>query len=397
LIPAGAALVAVLVLAEQAPDAVAPPGSGRDRAIAALHARAAMATLGTRDAARLSGELERIGAAYLAEGDLGRSTELLSEAYALDEENGLVLAELTLCYVRAGDLDFAQFYLRRAQERVSRAPAEIYAVLGDAYLGLHRLDDAVLAWSEFFRFGGIDPALLARLARAKDELAVSRGQRSLAFDHFTIFADAGVSEDLVRRAGGDLEAAYAEQAPLLGARLEQPQIVILYSGRAYFSLASAPDWASGAFDGKIRVSVEPDASAGSSASVLAHELAHALVRASSGDRVPGWFHEGLAQWCEGRRLPVREARAALGTHAAASIVGLEETFGRRVGRSAARASYAQALSLVEFLVAVRGVGAVACILHRLGEKGGQFEEALRAETGLSGAELFAGWKSWAGL
>lgn len=391
-------LAALLVLAgQEAPGPVAPPGAARDRAIAALHARAATARPGSTAAARLAEELERLGAAYLAEGALGPATELLSEAYALDEENGLVLAELTLCYLRAEDLDSARFYLRLAEERVSRAPPEIYGALGDAYLGLHRLDDAVRAWSEFVRFGGSDPALLARLARARDELAVSRGQRSLSFDHFTIFADAGVEEDLVRQAGRDLESAYAEQAVVLGKRLDAPQVVILYSGRAYFSLVSAPEWASGAFDGKIRVSVEPGGSGAAPTSVLAHELAHALIRSGSGERAPGWFHEGLAQWCEGRRIPPREIRSTLGAHAAPTMASLEESFGRRLARPAARACYAQALSLVEFLVEARGSGAVACILDRLERRGGRFADALREETGLSEKELFAGWKKWAGV
>ena len=41
---------------------------------------------------------------------------------AIDEENGLALAGLTLCYVRAEDYENAHFYLRLAEERSSRAP-----------------------------------------------------------------------------------------------------------------------------------------------------------------------------------------------------------------------------------------------------------------------------------
>jgi hypothetical protein len=66
-------------------------------------------------------------------------------------------------------------------------------------------------------------------------------------------------------------------------------------------------------------------------------------------------------------------------------------------RPAARASYAEALSLVEFLVAARGTGAIACLVARLVGEGGTFAEGLEAETGLSEAELFAGWRAWAGL
>jgi tetratricopeptide (TPR) repeat protein len=394
-----ALLAAALGLAPQPPTPAVPPaGPARDRAIAALHDRAADAAPGSTEAAGVSRDLERIGAAYLEEGAVDRATELLSEAYALDEENGLVLAELTLSYVRAEDYENARFYLRLAEERVHRAPPEIYGVLGDAYFGLHRLDDAMLAWSEYVRLGGTDTDVLRRLARARDELAVSRGQRSLAFDHFTVFADAGVSQELLRAAGEDLEAAYAAQGSLFGGRIAAPQLVVLYSGRAYFSLVSVPDWVSGLYDGKIRVSVEAESIApGSSRSVLAHELAHALIRSGSRDRAPAWFHEGLAQWCEGRRIPVREVARAVGPRPASSYGALDSGFGRGASRQAVRATYAQALSLVEFLIAVRGVGAITCVLARLAEGADSLDAALGEETGFSEKQLFEGWKKWAGV
>jgi tetratricopeptide (TPR) repeat protein len=381
------------------PDPAPAPGSARDRAVAALHARAAIVLPGTRDASRVAEELARIGAAYLAEGQIPRASELLSEAYALDEANGLILAELTLCYLRAEDFDSARFYLRLAESRASRAPPEIYGVLGEVYFRLHRLEDAVSAWEESVRLGGSDPALLARLASARAELTVSRGQNSTSSEHFTVFADAVVGDDLLRRATADLEAAYAAQSELFGLRLDSGrQVVVLYAGRSYFSLVSVPDWSGGLFDGKVRVSVEPDATLPEAlAAVLAHELAHALVRRAAGDRTPAWFHEGLAQWCEGRRIPARDVATAVRDRPAESVEALDRSFAAPLGRAQARASYAGALSLVEYLIAFRGTGAVACVLARLAGDGGTFAEALRAETELSEGELFAGWKRWAGL
>ncbi len=391
------AAVALRAGAEISSAQVPAPGPPRDRAIAELHGRAEGAAPGSHEAGVLAGELERFGSAYLAEGDTGRASELLSEAYALDEENGLVLAELTLCYLRAEEFDAARFYLRRAQERVTHAPPEIYGVLGDVYFGLHRLDDAVFAWEDFVRFGGSDPALLSRLARARQELAVSRGQRSLTLDHFTLYADPGVDEGIVEAAGADLEAAYPWQSELLGAGLAGRQVVVLYGGRAYFSLVSVPDWSSGLFDGKIRISVEPGVeTSGALAAVLRHELAHALLRQSAGDRLPGWFHEGLAQWCEGRRIPVREIREAVGPRASASAQDLNRALSGRRTRAAARSSYSQALSIVEYLVAAHGPGAISCLVEATASRG-SFGDALISETGLSEEELFARWRRWAQL
>ena len=375
---------------------VPPPGPARDRAVAVLRSRADSARPGSSEAVRVAAEIERIGAACLAEDDLARASELLSEAYTLDEDNGLVLAELTLCYLRAEDDASARFYLRRTEERAVHAPPEAYAVLGDVYVGLHRLDDAVFAWEEFVRLGGSDPAVLARLARARDELAVSRGQRSRRFDHFVVYADPDVDEEAVEAVGAELEAAYPRQAELLGQRLTHSQVVVLYAGRAYFALASVPDWSSGFYDGKIRVSVDPGSVGPGPITVLRHELAHALLRAA-GTRFPAWFHEGVAQWCEGRRLPVREIRSAVEPAPAASSHDLDRLLASRRNRASVRAGYAQALSLVEFLVATRGPGAIACLVDDVAVRGAAFTEALEDEAGVSEGDLFARWRRWAGV
>jgi hypothetical protein len=299
--------------------------------------------------------------------------------------------------VRVEDFESARFYLQLAEERVASAPPEIYGVLGEIYYSLNRLDDAVLAWSEFVRFGGHDPIQLRRLLRARDELALTRGQRTFAADHFSIFADPDVPDAMLHLASEDLEAAYPRESAFFGAHFSGPQVVVLYAGRSYFSLLSVPDWVSGVFDGKIRVCVEPrDGAERALSAVLTHELAHALIRQGSRDRAPGWLHEGLSQWWEGRRLPRSEIKSVLGKKAPASLEALEATFRQRLDRTAARASYAGALSVVEYLMAIRGEGVVACVLSSLAE-GTSFAEALREETGLSPAELYRRWRSWAGV
>ncbi len=385
-----AALLAVLALAGQ--DA-----AERDRAVAELHRRAQEVAPGSPAAREVAEGLAKLGRQCLSGGQPGCAVELLGEALALDDRNGLVQAELTLAFVRSEDFESARFYLKRAEAGALGAPPEIYGVLGDVYDGLHRLDDALDAWTEFARLGGQDPERLARLARVREERALARGQRSLSTDHFGIFADVAVSRGAVSEAALALEGAYGGQASLLGARLASTQIVVLHAGRYYFSLVSAPEWASGLFDGKIRVTLAPDGAEPSGLdSVLAHELAHVLVRQASRGAAPAWLHEGVAQWCEGRRLPARSVSGVLGFGPAGSLDALEQRFRRKLDASSARATYAESLSILEYLLAVRGDGALRCVLARLAE-GTTFPEALRSETGLTPAELYAGWRRWAAV
>jgi hypothetical protein len=117
------------------------------------------------------------------------------------------------------------------------------------------------------------------------------------------------------------------------------------------------------------------------------------MRQSSGDRAPGWLHEGVAQWLEGRRVTREEVRAGMRRHEARSLEELEGRFPGAMDRTQARALYAQSLSLVEYLMAQRGEGAVSCVIARLRE-GLSFAEALSEETALTPPELFAGWRRW---
>lgn len=380
------------------PEGIPEPAPQLARELSALRRRSATVEPGTPPARELARELGRIGHEYLDLGETGRAIELLEEAYGWDEEDGLVLANLTLAYVREENFPFARFYLELAEQRAAKAPPAAYATLGDVYYALNRLDDAVLAWEQFERLEGNDPLLLKRLAHARAELSLSRGQRLLEDQGFSIYSDEAIAPEISGNVADRLAESYREQSRFFGTSLGSSQVVVLYAGRAYFSLVSVPDWVGGVFDGKIRVSMDPGLGMTPDLErVLVHELGHALVRKVSADRAPGWLHEGLAQWVEGKRLLPREFREVFsGGRKPSSLSEMEGSLGRKTERAAARALYAEALGLVEYVVQFRGEGAILCLLEAVA-RGDSIEEALRRETGWTGAELVAAWRSWAGV
>jgi hypothetical protein len=129
--------------------------------------------------------------------------------------------------------------------------------------------------------------------------------------------------------------------------------------------------------------------------VLTHELTHSTVRELSRDRAPGWLHEGLAQWSEGRRLPREELRKMFARHSLVPLRDLEASFVRS-DFEAARVSYAEGLGLVEFLLEQRGPGAIVCVLADLAA-GSTIDSALSAETGWDATTLLEAWARSAGL
>jgi hypothetical protein len=299
--------------------------------------------------------------------------------------------------VRAEDFPSARFYLELAEQRATRAPPRIYAILGETYYSLNRLEDAVLAWEQFARLGGTDERVLARLARAREELSLSSNQKFLGIGDFAFFFDAAIPREMVERAAARLSESYREQADFFGVRMPAVQVVLLYAGRTYFTLVSVPEWVSGVFDGKIRVAVDPNGGITPQLeSILSHELAHSLIRHVSRDRAPGWLHEGLAQWWEGRRVLRGEFRELFRTSGPFPLSALETNLAVKTDRSAARSNYVEALGIIEYLMLTRGPGALACIVRDLG-KGESVEGALVRETGLSTTQLVSQWKIWGGI
>jgi tetratricopeptide (TPR) repeat protein len=393
------ALIAPIALGPPPPAPAVPTGDDRDleKRVGAIYRRMNALEPGTPQARAAGRDLEEVGHAYLERGKPSRAIELLEQSCGLDPDNGLALVELTLAYVRAENYPFARFYLELAEERAPRAPPEAYALLGEVYYSLNRLEDAVLAWEQFERLGGTHPGILRRMRSAREELSLTSRQSYRQIGDFLFYFDAAIPPEITEGIAGRLTKTSRELATFFQTQLPGPQVVILYTGRAYFALVSIPDWVSGVFDGKIRLAVDPGGGVTPELEmVLVHELGHAYVRHASHDRAPGWLHEGLAQWFESKRLLRLELKDAFVHQPVHSLSEMEGNLARKADRVAARSDYVEALGLVEYLMQERGSAAVACLVRELGQ-GATLEEALRRETGLTSAELLSGFRAWAGL
>ncbi len=387
-------VVVVLAAALHAATAFArAQGSGPEEDLARLR----RVSSGPRppSASQIARELDHVALAFLDRGEIGRAIELFSEASERDPASGASLAHLALAYIRNGDFEFARATLDMAAS-VPNAPAPPCCEIGSLYAQAHRLDDAMAAWESCRRLGGPTASFAGPLEAARAELSVMGRTRSLEAGRFTIVADARIPEDLLRHVGDHLTAEDSRPDAVLRSAASSPQVVVLYAGRTFFTLVSIPDWVSGVFDGKIRIAVDPASPLTPSLqSVLTHELTHSTVRELSRDHAPGWLHEGLAQWREGRRLSREDLRKMFAHHSLLPLRDLEASF-VRIDFEVARASYAEGLGLVEFLLEQRGPAAIMCVLSDLAA-GSTIDSALSAETGWDASTLLEAWARWAGL
>ncbi|MGI8904879.1 MAG: peptidase MA family metallohydrolase [Candidatus Sumerlaeaceae bacterium] len=98
---------------------------------------------------------------------------------------------------------------------------------------------------------------------------------------------------------GILSSAYETIGKDLGIYPARAVNVKLYTAKDFANIAKLPEWAIGIFDGKMRLKVDEVQSAPSQVKdLLFHEYTHAVLAMNVKQKVPAWFHEGLAQLME---------------------------------------------------------------------------------------------------
>lgn len=236
-------------------------------------------------------------------GDVARAMSLLSEAIKLQPDNGIFVTNMcTLMLQEARNLqkkgeNEKALQLLGEAEKTDPGNSTVPATMGELY---YLKNDYASALRSFERALAINPFVTnasLRLAQIRKEKVVEKDFDKNDRSRFIIKYESGVNEDLSWNVSGMLDDAYREIGQKLECWPTAPMTVIIYSKEQFTAVTSAPDWAIGRFDGKLRICVsdftkEKDALK----SVVRHEYTHALVFDLYGNKVPLWINEGLAQY-----------------------------------------------------------------------------------------------------
>lgn len=150
----------------------------------------------------------------------------------------------------------------------------------------------------------------------------------------------------------------------------------------------------GLYDGRVRVplgqlrSINPFA-----ASLLTHELSHALITEASEDRAPRWFQEGLAQLVEPGQYTANPIPTLKGSGKWVNLTLIEEVLAGMNSPELAQLGYEEALWASVYLHDQRGQKVFGELMAAWRQGAGE-EEALRRVTGLNLAQLDQEVVSW---
>ena len=317
------------------------------------------------------------GIAALSAGQLADAEHHLRTAADFGERAD-VLRTLGVAQLRQADYGGAASTLERAL-RLEPRDSQSMLALAEAYLRRDKRPDALDLLQRATEAGVRSDALEQRVARLSREVDTEWDFVQRESPHFRVsFAD---SEDrgAVRLVLAAFEAAYAS----VGARLNyypgDRTAIVLYAQRDFHEVTQTPDWASAAFDGRIKVPVRglhaDDADLGR---VARHEYAHSVIARLSQDRCPVWLNEGLAVWAEEATDGDRRAWARA-TIAGEPLFSLDQLSGSFVHLSSARAqvAYAQSYLAVRALIDDFGARRTPALLAALGD-GRSLAEAFAA-------------------
>lgn len=295
----------------------------------------------------------------------------LRRAAALDPASVRPLALLVETLSEAGDWPGVEAAARAALA-IDRHQIGVSQYLGYALFRLDRNREAVEVLRSALEIKD-DASMRTLLAQVEKGLGDEQGMTEQRLSHFHVRYDGAAHEDVGREVLRALEQHYATLSRALDHEPPNPIPVILFSREAYFDASGAPAWSGGVFDqmdGRIRIPI-----GGLTASltprmdeVLIHELTHAFIHDITKGVAPREVHEGLAQYMEGRR--------SLNDASPQYLAALAD--GRAGG---VNAFYLAALSYVEHLVALRGMGGMNDLLRAMGETGNVDEAFQRVHGG----------------
>ena len=290
----------------------------------------------------------------------------------------------------AGRFDTARVHLVDALKAdPSLAPASL--MLGELLYRAGDLPGAIDVYQRALAHHPDDPRLTGKLETWRKELALHDRFAQKLGDHFTVLFEGPAEETLARTAVKTLEDAYWRIGSLLNTYPTDVITVVLYTREQFRDITQSPDWAGGAFDGRIRVPVQGALSnMREFERVLTHEFVHALVRTLAPRSAPQWLNEGLAMNFDGTDLAGMRARL----QEASRVPDLRRLEGSFAGldRTDASLAYARSAVAVKALLDDAGAVAVMAILGDIG-RGVRLAEAFERHTSRSYAE-FDGMVTW---
>jgi tetratricopeptide (TPR) repeat protein len=313
---------------------------------------------------RTAAQLSKAGWDALNSGRIPEAAAAFEEALKVaPQEAPVLLGAGVTAHLQGREEDARRLLVDALKLDPAMTPAAL--LLGNVLYQSGDIDGAIEIYQQALARAPTHPRLLTQLEAWRREAALHSGFGRKLGDHFTILFEGPAEAALAEQAVDILESAYWRIGTALYTYPTEVITVVLYTREQFRDITQSPDWAGGAFDGRIRVPVQGALqNRAEFERVLSHEFTHALVQSLAPRGVPFWLHEGLAVCFEGSDLG-RKAQQVKAAKARLPLARLERSFAGLSGSDAALA-YAESAVAVRALLDLAGAPAVVTLLDDLG-------------------------------
>lgn len=305
----------------------------------------------------------------VGKGDIDAAIDHYRQALIFAPDHIALLLNLSILYLNQSQYTAALDPLehaRRVEGESGPNAANIAKLMGWAYYGANKMDQAIEEWRRAEKIRP-DPEIEQALAKAERDKSEEESYREGETSHFSLKYYGGAAPELARGVLRALEEDFRDIESQLDYTPPEQISVILYTQQAFADITRSPGWVGALNDGRLRIPVQGlDSVTPQLAHVLKHELTHSFITQKSRGRAPIWLQEGLAQWMEGQR-----SSSAAGALVAAASQGaappLRALEGSWMGLSSNSAgfAYAWSLAVVEAMIQAGGVGDVSRLVDRV--------------------------------
>lgn len=260
-------------------------------------------------------------------------------------------------------------------------------LLGQALYREGLLNDAIRTYETALRLDPGNTDLTEPLERWRRESDSQEQFSRTDGAHFTVLFEGSADQAAADRVLNVLEEAYWRIGDALSVYPQRPITVVLYGAEQFRDLTRLPEWATGVYDGRIKVPMGGDSTSTTDLRrVLEHELVHAVVAHVAGPTVPAWLNEGLATALEPGGLAWAESLLDT-TATRVPFAQLARGF-RGLSLGEAKPAYAQSALAVQSLLDRHGAVGVMGLLRAIGG-GVPFADAFQQALSLSFEEFAA--------
>ncbi|MDR4503884.1 MAG: tetratricopeptide repeat protein [Candidatus Scalindua sp.] len=327
------------------------------------------------------------------------------KACELDSSNSVFMQNLSVFYTNFAYVQMKQGLSNHAHDNLKialqydRNNWTAYVSLGSLMYNQGNIKEAVKCWKEALSLNPELNEIKKRVETLGNELNIEEKFRNKQFMYFDVKYEGYEKNNLAWKVVEILREAYTQLGHDFKYYPQRKIPVIIYTKEQFQQATGTPDWIGGLYDGIIRVTASTiEGKTRQLENTLYHEYTHALLHQKTGNNLPLWLNEGIAQFMEPgsnieKRNEITFLKKCLNDGSFIPLSDLNNALLQRNNRERLNLAYIEAKNLVQYINETYLFYRIVFILDEL-ITGKTIEEALEETIFIDTKALENGWLQW---